>query len=135
MTCGRQCRYSAFGHSDAAKRISDIAITGWVAHGWDGFVGHWMSFRLEDGQSDKALYPRKADAVKHVPNEFHYMFIVMHVGGMSPCEAEIMLDFHRKAYDAGFRLADPDVKTGGPDLIPRIGTPEIASQIQALEGN
>lgn len=122
----------ALGHTDAAKRASDMTVQRWTDHGWDGYVGTWMSFALADGRSDGILYPTKRAAIRHVPDEFRFMYIKMHPGGMTPCEAEIMLMFHRNAYDAGFRLADPDKKDGGPDLIPRIGTETVQAQIQAL---
>lgn len=124
---------AALGHTDAAKRVSDFTVLRWTEHGWDGYVGTWMSFSLAEGKSDGILYPTKRAAVTHVPDEFRYMYVKMHPGGMTPCEAEIMLMIHRSAYDAGFRLADPDSKTGGPDIIPRIGTQEAHTQIQALK--
>ena len=131
MTCNQTCRYRG-KHSDAARRISDATKLGWVANGWDGFVGHWMVFKLEDGDTDHVLYPRKIDAVRSVSNEFHYLYLRMHVEGMGLCEAEIMLEFHRSAYKAGFRLSDPDSKTGGPDIIPRIGSELIGKQLSTL---
>jgi hypothetical protein len=126
------CRHHPQGHSDAAKRVSDATSLAWVAYGWEGYVGHWMAFSLQSGISDQILYPTKRAAVVHVDNEFRYMYVKMHPNGMMPCEAEIMLKFTRSAHGAGFRLADPDAKSGGPDLIPRIGFSEILSQIRAL---
>jgi hypothetical protein len=51
---------------------------------------------------------------------------------MSACEAEVMLKFHRNAYDAGFRLADPEKKSGGPDVIPRITREGMLQQLNAF---
>lgn len=127
------CRHHPRGHSDAAKRISDATILAWVACGWDGYVSHWMAFSLQSGISDQILYPTKRAAVTHVDNEFRYMYVKMHPNGMTACEAEIMLKFTREAHAAGFRLADPDAKTGGPDLIPRIGYENVYNQIRALK--
>jgi hypothetical protein len=118
------------GHPDAAKRMSDGACLAWAVHEWD-CVGKFMAFKLEDGSTNNDLYPRKRDAVRH-NDEFRHCFIALHPGGMSPCEAEIMLNFHRNAYKAGFRLADPADKNGGRSLIPRIGEQEINSQISSL---
>jgi hypothetical protein len=132
MTCIVSCRMGAFGHTDAARRVSDTTIQQWTDHGWDGYVGWWMSFTLTDGRSDGILYPTKRAAVIHVPDEFRFMFLKMHPMGMNPCEAEIMLRMYRNAYDAGFRLSDPDKKSGGADIIPRIGTAEVHTQINAL---
>jgi hypothetical protein len=120
-----------FGHPDSAKRMSEGAMLAWEADEWAS-VGKFMAFKLEDGSTDHVLYPRKRDAVTHVSNEFHYCFIQLHPGGMGLCEAHIMLEFHRKAYKAGFRLADPEAAHGGRSPIPRIGEREVLSQISAL---
>jgi hypothetical protein len=117
-------------HSDAAKRMADAAMLAWTAGGWDS-VGKFMAFSLADGSTDNVLYPRKQDAVRH-NDEFRHCFICLHPAGMTACEAEIMLQFHRKAYDAGFRLADPDARSGGRDLIPRISREDIRNQVTAL---
>lgn len=132
MTCGQSCRYAGLGHSDAAKRISDAVNLAWTAHGWDGFVGHWMAFTLAQGLTDHVLYPTKHAAITHVSDEFRHLYLKMHPMGMPVCEAEIMLTFYRQAYDNGFRLADPDHKDGGREIIPRIGTSEIKNQIRLL---
>jgi len=132
VQCGAQCRYSVRGHSDAAKRISDAATLAWVFHGWDGSVGRWMAFKLENGDTDHAIYDTKRDAVLHVPNELNYAFFKLHPMGMSVCEAEIMLQFTRDAVNRGFRLADPDKASGGTDLIPRIGSDKVNNQLYAL---
>jgi hypothetical protein len=118
-------------HSDAAKRMADIVTQKWTDEGYEGTAGKWMAFSLADGNSNGDAYPRKIDAVKH-NDEFTHAFIVLHPGGMDPCEAEVMLRFHRSAYDAGFRLADPDLASKNRSLIPRIGRENIAAQIQGL---
>jgi hypothetical protein len=120
------------GHTDAAKRVSDATMLAWVAHGWDS-VGQWMAFALADGTTDHVVYPAKRDAVRHMPNEFNFMYAKLQPAGMPVCAAEIMLRFTRQAHDAGFRLADPDAKDGGKDLIPRIGTAEVNQQIRYLK--
>jgi hypothetical protein len=132
MTCDAQCRYRFTKHTDAAKRISDATILAWTATGWDGYVGHWMTFTLDAGITDHVLYPRKIDAVRHVSDEFRNIYLKMQPGGFPLCAAEVMLNFHRQAYENGFRLVDPDAQDGGPDIIPRIGTNEIHQQISAL---
>jgi len=132
VQCGSQCRYSIKGHSDAAKRISDAATLAWVFRGWDGSVGRWMAFSLEDGSTDHTVYDSKRDAVRNVANELNYAFFKLHPMGMSVCEAEIMLQFTRDAVKRGFRLADPDAMNGGPDIIPRIGSDKVSNQLYAL---
>jgi len=119
-----------FGHADPAKRMSDAAMLAWETDQWDS-VGKWMAFKLEDGSTDHEVYPRKQDAVRH-NDEFRHCFIKLHPGGMGICEAQIMLTFHRNAYDAGFRLSDPDARNGGRDIVPRITTEGILSQMRAF---
>jgi hypothetical protein len=132
MTCGTSCQYSG-RHTDAAKRISDATLLVWTGYEWD-CVGKWMTFALEDGRNRDVytVYPTKRDAVIHVDNELRYMFVKLHPGGMSMCEAEIMLQFTRKAVASGFRLTDPDARNGGRDVIPRITTEDIRAQLRAL---
>lgn len=129
--CGTKCRYAWMGHTDAAKRVSDAMTLAYEVGGWDS-CGKWMSFSLNDGTSTHDLYDTKQQAVRGVPDEFNFMFLKTHPGGMSPCEAEIMLSMYRNSYKAGFRLADPDAKSGGPDIIPRIGFENAANQVNAL---
>lgn len=127
---GDTCNHPFHLHSDAAKRMADIVMQQWTDHGWDA-VGKWMGFSLVNGDSDKVLYPLKQYCVRH-NDEFRYCFIKLHPAGMSACEAEVMLKFHRSAYDAGFRLADPEKKSGGPDIIPRITREGMLQQLNAF---
>jgi hypothetical protein len=130
------CPLRGIGHTDAAKRVSDAvnlhmlaADAGWA---WDNVRGKFMAFALADGKSDGVLYDSKRDAVRHQSDEFLCMYLKLHAGGMSICEAEIMLKIHRQAYSNGFRLADPDSKSGGRDIIPRMATDKVLNQIRAL---
>jgi hypothetical protein len=128
------CPARALGHTDAAKRISDATMLQWVAGGWDMTVGKFMAFKLEDGRSDNVLYDNYRDAVRHQGNnEMLYMYVKLHPGGMSVCEAEAMLKFNRQAHSNGFRMPDPDHRAGGHVLIPRIGMDKIKAQIRALK--
>ena len=114
--------------------MSDKATLAWIAYGWDGFVNHWMWFRLSDGTTDSVMYPSKTDAMQHTLNEKHCLFAKMHPGGMSECEAEILLSLHRKARARDIATPDLQLAKGGPDLIPRIGYDKIFNQIRALKG-
>lgn len=126
------CPGRAIGHTDPAKRISDATLLHWVAGKWDT-VGKWMAFKLQDGRSDNVLYDNKRDAVRHQSDEFLCMYVKLAPGGMNVCEAEAMLKFTRQAYNNGFRLPDPDARSGGPDLIPRVGMEKVKAQIRALK--
>jgi hypothetical protein len=120
------------GHTDAAKRVSDVSVMHWAALEWES-VHKWMAWRLDTGISDNNLYVSKSEAIRaQKGDEFLYMYLPQHPGGMHVCEAEIMLTLHRKAYDNGFRLVDPDSKNGGRGIIPRISTADVSDQVRAL---
>jgi hypothetical protein len=108
------CQYHPRGHSDEARRMADEVNLHYAAIGWDA-IGKTVAIRLSDGGSDHVLYDNKRDAVRHQLNEFQCAYIRIQRDTIGVCEAQIMLTFHRQAYDNGFRLADPDSKTGGRD--------------------
>jgi hypothetical protein len=104
--------------SDAAKRAADI-VNGYLAFVPWGEIQHkFVAIRLSDGGSDGNLYDSKRDAVRHQLHENLCAYVGFRniMGGVSAYEMQKYLDFNRMAYDAGFRLADPDHRTGGPDL-------------------
>ena len=72
-----------------------------------------MAFALEDGQTDHVVYSSKADAIAHMSDEFRYCYVHMRgcFAGMPPRDAQLWLELHREAYDAGMRLSDPDAPT------------------------
>lgn len=129
------CPARGSGHTDAAKRISDACTMHSIATGWD-INKYWAAFRLEDGRSpdNNTLYDNKRDAVRHQSDEFLCLYVKLRYGGINTCEAEAFLKLHRQAYLKGFRLANPDARSGGPDIIPRIGTDKARNQIRALGG-
>jgi hypothetical protein len=104
---------------DAAKRASDEINLHLAANGWATIQNCWVAIRLSDGGSDHVLYDTKQDAVRHQFWEFQCAYICLRslVQGADAREMAIILRFHREAYEAGFRLPDPDAKNGGPDLL------------------
>lgn len=87
------------GFSDAAKRASDVINMHLVAD--DGNRGRWVAIRLSDGGSDGTTY---ADLAPCVNAQLHYrqcMYLIIPAGGMQPAEADVMLGYHRRVYDAG----------------------------------
>lgn len=109
----------AFGHTDAAMRCADNANMHYQAIGWDA-VGKWVAISIQDGSSDHVLYGKRRDAVRHQHhNEQWYAFVKLIPMAMGYCEAQTYLDFCRKAYDAGFRMTDPDAPGGGRTPIVR----------------
>lgn len=107
------------GHEDAAMRCSENVNMHFQAVGWDA-VGKWCAIALQDGGSDHVLYDHRVEAVRHQHhNEQWYAFVKVLPSAMGICEAQVFLDFHRKAYDAGFRLTDPEHPKGGREIILR----------------
>ncbi len=90
--------------SDAARRCSDAVRLHIAA----GMAGKWAAIRLSDGGSDGTAYDSRADAIRHQLHETQCAYVKIPLDDMPPDHAERFLAFHRKAYDAGFRLTDPD---------------------------
>lgn len=104
---------------DAAKRASDCVNLHLTFGKWEELKHKWIAFKLADGTSDGVLYDSKQDAVKHQFSEYQCAYIAFRnlLGGATPRDMAIFLQFSRDAYDAGFRLPDPDSRQGGPDVL------------------
>lgn len=121
-------------HSDAAKRTADTYNLHQAAIGADA-IGQWFAVALSDGDSDGELYETKRDAVRHQRhNEQRYAFVRIVPSSMSTCEASSFLATNRAAHDAGMRLADPDHRAGGRELIPRLTVEDERARVGALLG-
>jgi hypothetical protein len=107
------------GYSDEAKRASDIVNSYRTFIPWDELRNKWLAIRLSDGGHDGTLYDSKRDAVRHQLDEFLCAYVCFRnlIGGSTPKEMELFLKFNRDAYDAGFRLPDPDADSGGPEVL------------------
>jgi len=105
---------------EAGRRASDIVNTYLAHRTFDELRHKWLAIKLADGDSDGTIYDSKRDAVRHQANEFHcaYVSFLNLLGGSTPRDMAIFLQFNRDAYDAGFRLPDPDDVHGGPDIAP-----------------
>lgn len=129
------CQHKAFGHSDAAKRLCDTYNLHRIAGGLYA-VRKWFAVALADGRSDDVLYDDKQSAVRHQHhNENYYAFICIAPCGMKECEAEVVLTNHRMLYDAGFRLADPDHRSGGKEVIKRLAVEDQLAQTRGRNTN
>lgn len=125
------CPQKAFGHSDAAKRLSDTYNLHRIGAGY-GAIRKWIAVALIDGRSDDVLYDSKAECVRHQRHmEQYYAFVCIAPSDMKVCDAEIVLATNRRLYDAGLRMADPDHKSGGPDVIKRL---TVEDQLAAMRG-
>lgn len=118
-------------HSDSAKRASDAVNLHLAALGFAAFK-KWVALRLQDGSSDGVLYDTRREAVVHQLDEQLCAYVRLPPTRMTPCSAEAFLKFTRDAYRSGFRLTDPDHRTGGRDLIPRLTSRDQAAQANAL---
>lgn len=92
-------------YSTAAHRASGIVNQMIV----DGKSGQWVAIKLSDGDSDKIAYETKSDAIRHQLHEHQCAYVCIPPDQFSPRAAENYLKVHRQMYDAGYRLADPDM--------------------------
>lgn len=92
---------------DAARRCADAYNFQLTINGMDA-AGKWIAVRLSDGGSDAKLYDTKADAVRFQLHENLCAYICILPTPMSADDALSVLRVHRKLYDAGMRLSDPD---------------------------
>ena len=121
---------------DAAKRAWEQVKNIAVHVPWDQRMHSIITIRLSDGHCDGVLYESKRDAVKHAGNNEHFYayfsFRNAPNGFASPRDAAIFLAWHRAAYDRGYRLPDPDARTGGPDLIMPTPMEHVGNQLARL---
>lgn len=118
-------------HSDAAKRIYDNYHLHRSAD-YYGSIGKWIACALNDGSSDGEKYDSKSDCIRHQHhNEQFYAYIQITPAMMTVCSAEIFLGVTRRLYDAGIRMADPDHREGGRQLITRTS---VEDQMAYLRG-
>lgn len=87
----------------AAQRMAEAHNTAVIAGG----SGRWLAIHLSDGNSDGMIYDRRADAVRHQLHETQSAYIIVAPDFMQVAEAKSLLKTFRGAYDAGFRLEDP----------------------------
>lgn len=128
------CPHRGGRHSDAAHRVADTYNLHRAAAGLDA-VGQWFAAALADGTSDQVLYASKRAAVRHQRhNEQFYAFVRIAPCSMSPCEASSFLATNRALYDRGMRMADPDHRGGGRELITRLTVEDQMAQVAAILG-
>jgi hypothetical protein len=72
-------------------------------------VNKWVALRLLDGSSDGIPYDSRRDAIVHQLHEQQCCYIKVTLDGITPTDALRFILVNRALYDAGFRLADPDM--------------------------
>lgn len=105
------------GHvpTDAGKRMAEI-ITMHIVADREGNKGRWVAIRLSDGGSDGVVYDNVADAAN---SQLHYRqcaYVKIPGDGCNAREADVILAYHRKVYDAGNL---PPYLQGVPLIVPR----------------
>jgi hypothetical protein len=90
---------------DAGRRVNE-AVT---LHILTGSVGRWIAVKLIDGSSDGIAYDSRADAIRHQFHEQLCCYMVITPDGITPEDALRFIRLNRALYDAGYRLADPDM--------------------------
>lgn len=107
------------GIIDAAKRASDIVNKAVLGNAFDMVSHKWIAIRLADGGSDGVLYDTRRDAVRRQSDEFQCAYVALRNlrQGAQPEQMARFLQFSRDAYDAGFRLTDPDAPAGGAEVL------------------
>lgn len=129
------CPLAGKTHSDAAKRIYDTYHLHRTVDLY-GSQGKWFACALNDGKTDGVLYDSKSDAVTHQHhNEQFYLYIQITPANMTLCDAEIYLGVIRRLYDAGFRMADPDHRGGGREVIKRATTEDQLAYLRGKSQN
>jgi len=121
---------------DAAMRAFEQLRNIAVHTDWETRVNSIVTIRLRDGHCDGVLYETKQAAVKHCGgNEQWYAFFSFRSapnGFASPRDAAVYLEYHRQAYDNGWRLPDPDARDGGPDMIMPAPQEHVTDQLARL---
>lgn len=116
--------------SDAGKRVAETYALHRLADPYES-IGKFFAVKLEDGRTDNVLYDTRADAVRHT-DESHYAYVQIGPWPMSPEDATMFLEIHRRAYKAGMRLQDPDSVANSRVLIPRLRKNDVYKQLAAL---
>ena len=132
---GRILCYDCAFVTDAGKRAFDIARSYVAFVDYSERINSWIAFRLEDGGSDGTLYLSKREAIRHQVSEYlcaYFSFRGAPNGFDSAKDATVWLQYHRLAYDNGFRLPDPDDSRGGPDLIMPTTKEQLYDQLRRL---
>ena len=108
-------------YSDRARRCADTVNMHILAHkpaeggpvDWNGPTP-WIAVNLSDGRSDGVLYSSKAEAIRHQIHETQCAYLTIPPDGMTYQQAEVYLKFTEQMYEAGVRLADPDMQVQLP---------------------
>lgn len=115
--------------------ISDVGLRAAAVislHVHAGSIGKWAALRLSDGGSDGIPYDSRSEAINHQLYEQFCCYVKVPPDGMTPDDAYRYIELHRALYDAGYRLADPDMP--GEPILPYTAK-EWDAALRALKGS
>lgn len=118
------------GHTDAARRLSDV----YNLHKAAGSPVGWIfSVALSDGSGGDELFATKAEAVDYYfPWEDWRAYLKLGPQSMDVCEAESVMAWQRQTSALG--TTGRDYRRGGLEVIPRLNVEDMARQYAALRG-
>lgn len=117
------------GHSDAAKRFSDL----YNLHKAAGTTRGWIAVALADGSSDGEVYETRAEAVLYQRhNERWYFYCALDQPAMTICQAESLLRYKRVMNQIEAGHTDRDAPHGGLEVIPRVSIEDMEAQMRAV---
>lgn len=117
------------GHTDAAKRFSDL----YNLHRAAGQVRGWIAVKYLDGDSTDTVYESRAEAVSDCwPWEDEYFFCTLQEPSLTICAAESLLRYKRIMSEIDRSHTDRDAPHGGLEVIPRLTIEDQENQIRAV---
>jgi hypothetical protein len=118
------------GHSDAARRFSDV----FNLHRSAGTREGWIAVRYSDGSSDDEVYSSREEAIRFkYPDEDWYFYCTLGAApGMTICQAESLLRYKRIMSELDRPHADRDAPQGGREVISRLTNEDMEAQIRAV---
>ena len=115
------------GHSDAAKRFSDV----YNLHRAAGTTRGWIAVAYADGSSSGDVYESRAEAVADCwPYEDRCFYATLSEPSMSVCAAEAILRWRRIM--AEMEKPDRELPHGGLEVIPHADLAGQETQIEAV---
>lgn len=89
--------------------MSDAINLANVFRSWEERVNGWMAFALQDGSTDHVIYPSRQEAIDHQSDGLRYFYLALRTcpTGMPAKDAQLILEAHREARDAGLRWTEP----------------------------
>lgn len=97
--------------TDAGRRMSEAVAKARQAGG----MGRWIAVAMADGSWNGDIYDSKADAIRHA-DESRHAYVMVPPMPMPPAEATAWIDLHRRLFDSGWRMTDPDQPVPVPAL-------------------